>query len=704
MKHLELLKRSRQLVQASYARVLGILNRKIGRLFVGEIVLVLSVVSYTLIFSYTTIIRLYSFHMHAWDLGNYNQAMYNTLSGDGLLHYTADLPANPSGSILGVHFSIILFLILPFYALAPRPETLLTIQSVFLAIGALPIYGLALAKLGSRPKALALATVYLTNPAIQGVNWVEFHPEGFIPAFSLLSLYFLEKKNWGKYFGSTLLTLSTMEPAAFLVLLTGVYYGWRNRTEIRRALGSRNLSSTPLRVATLTVLMSIVWLTGALYSIRQLNPSELTLFGGLYTWQTLGANSLLAVPVTALLNPASAIAAFLANGPQKLGFILAVFGPLGFLPFAALSITAVGFAWLGVALLSDNPVYYSLATQYPAFIIPYAIAAAVHTSRKLTRRGFQVFALYAIVSSAFLSPLALGGLAGHPYSGPYGFPSVNTHDMAVLSLASLVPSNASILTQDNIFPLLSGRYDAYVVPTRSFFPVGTSFQTQLTTYIQKVSYVLIDPFNDPASAYLVFLLLKPNGFALQATADGALLFARDYSGSPQVISNYIRTYNYTNLSLLCCRSAKDPESVSHWVFSHESTSGISGDFWTGPWVLLPPGNYRLDFRLRLLASTSDYVLTLGVVSYKMNVGQGHAGIPGQGVALSFPVYPDPLPTSYSTTLLHRADFATTQYVTISLSFTSDNFRFFIFPGMNVSSSADIRFDNIILTQESPPQI
>lgn len=391
----------------------------------------------------------------------------------------------------------------------------------------------------------------------------------------------------------------------------------------------------------------------------------------------------------------------MANGPQKLGFILAVFGPLGFLPFAALSITAVGFAWLGVALLSDNPVYYSLATQYPAFIIPYAMAAVVHTSRKLTRRGFQIFALYAIVSSAFLSPLALGGLSGHPFSGPYGLPSVDAHDMAVLSLVALVPSNASILTQDNIFPLLSGRYDAYVVPTRSFFPVGTSFQTQLTTYIQKVTYVLIDPFIDPASAYLVYPLLKQNSFTLQATADGALLFARDYPGSPQVISNYVRTYNYTNLSLLCCRSAKDPESVSQWVFSHESASGISGDFWTGPWVLLPPGNYRLDFRLRLLASTSDYVLTLGIISYKMNVGQGHAGLPGQGVALIFPIYPDPSPTSYATTPLHVADFSTTQYVTISQTFNTDSFRFFVFPGMNVSLGADIRFDSIVLTQDSP---
>ena len=701
MKTLDSLKRTGQLLQVPYTKLLRILNMKIGKLVVSEILLALSVISYTTIFSYTAIIRLYSLDMHAWDLGNYNQAMYNTLSGNGLLHYTADLPANPSGSILGVHFSIILFLILPFYALAPRPETLLIIQSFFLAAGAVPIYGLALAKLGSRPKALALATVYLANPAIQGVNWVEFHPEGFIPAFSLFSLYFLEKKKWGKYFASTLLTLSTMEPAAFLVLLTGVYYGWRNRVEIRRAIASRNLSSTPLRVASLTVLISIVWLAGALYSIHQLNPNELTLFGGLYTWQTLGANSLLAVPVATLSNPANALAALVGNGALKFGFLLFVFGPLGFLPFAALSVTAVGFSWLGVALLSDNTIYYTPATQYPAFTIPYAIAGAVHATRKLSKRGFQVFALYAIVSSALLSPLALGGFVGYPYSGPFGFPSISTHDMAIHSLVSLVPGSASVLTQDNIFPLLSSRYDAYVVPTRSFFPVGTSFQTQLASYVQKVSYVLLDPFNDPTSAYLVFPLLKPNGFGLQATADGALLFAKDYSGSLLTISSFRRTYNYTNLSLLCCRSAKDPESVSQWVFSHDSNSGISGDFWTGPWVPLPPGNYTLDFRLRLLGSTSDYVLTLGIISYNMNVGQNHAGIPGQGVALGFPTYPDPFPASYSSTPLHVADFGTTEYVTISQSFNIDNFRFFIFPGMNVSSGADVRLDSLTLTQNSP---
>lgn len=62
---------------------------------------------------------MYALQTYAYDLGNYNQAIYTTASGTGFLYYTADLLANPLGSIFGVHISIALLEILPIYIFFP---------------------------------------------------------------------------------------------------------------------------------------------------------------------------------------------------------------------------------------------------------------------------------------------------------------------------------------------------------------------------------------------------------------------------------------------------------------------------------------------------------------------------------------------------------------------------------------------------------
>ncbi len=696
-----MLRRARPLFQAAYSKICSLLARRVGRFFVPDLLLLLFVALYSLVFSYLSMVRMYSLYMHAWDLGNYNQALYTTLKNGVLLHYTADLAANPSGSILGVHFSLILLLLLPFYAIAPRPETLLVLQSVFIGIGAIPIYLLARAKGGSRSRALVFATVYLVNPAIQGINWVEFHPEAFIPAFALFSLYYLETKRWKMYYMSTLLTLSTLEPAAFLVLLTALSYGWRKRTQLVAALRERKPLSEPLLVTLSTASAALVWLFVALSVVRLYNPNELTLFGGIYTWQTLGANSLLSVPLAALLSPTRAFTALTSNSGQKIVYLFTIFGTLGLLPLLALSITAIGFAWLGVALLSDNPIYYSIATQYPAFVIPYAVAGAVHASKQLTRKGFAAISLYAILSGALLSPLVLGGTVGYSYAGPYGPPSIVPHDQSVASLVSMIPENASVLTQDNVFPLVSSRYNAYVVPTRSFFPIGTSFQSELSNYLGRVDYALFDPVLDPIPAYYSLAQLKALGFGLKASSDGALLFEKDYAGPPALATAYTRTYNYADLELLCCRSAVDPDAHSRYVFAHDSASGIQGNFWTGPWTLLAPGEYRVDFRMKILQPTQNYIITLGLISYSMEVALGQNGIPGQGVSDSFLAYPNQIPTEQVAFPIYPGNFsAVGQYVSLRVVFKSDSFQYFTFPGMKVSSSTTIFLDNIVVTQQA----
>jgi len=82
-----------------------------------EYIVVLLIVAYTVIFSYFSILKHEAFLSTGWDLGVYEQALWTTLNHGKLFYYTPDLAFNPGGILFGLHFSPILFLILPIYAI-----------------------------------------------------------------------------------------------------------------------------------------------------------------------------------------------------------------------------------------------------------------------------------------------------------------------------------------------------------------------------------------------------------------------------------------------------------------------------------------------------------------------------------------------------------------------------------------------------------
>src|SRR5439155_14771987 len=185
--------------------------------------LTFSVLAYSTILSSLTILKMYALRAGAWDLGNYNQAMYSFVCCGKPFAWTADILNNPGGSLFGIHFSPIFFTFVPFYFLYPRPETLLIIQSIGIGIAAVPVFFLGKKQLGTNNWGYAFAISYLLNPLTLGLNWFDFHPEAFIPATVLFSLYFLQEKQWAKLAISWTLALSTIENIGLLLALLATY-------------------------------------------------------------------------------------------------------------------------------------------------------------------------------------------------------------------------------------------------------------------------------------------------------------------------------------------------------------------------------------------------------------------------------------------------------------------------------------------------
>ena len=143
---------------------------------------------------------------------------------------------------------------------------------------------------------------------------------------------------------------------------------------------------------------------------------------------------------------------------------------LMFLPLLAPSQLVMVLPWFIVTLLvSSSPTEFSLGYQSAgAFVVPFLTFGAIFSigkihARNIDLRGLLVgIFLFSLILSPF-NPLTQNRIPGITYQE--GFPSVTSHDQVLQAALALIPSNASVLTQDNLFPQVSNRLEAYVYLT-----------------------------------------------------------------------------------------------------------------------------------------------------------------------------------------------------------------------------------------------
>jgi len=184
-----------------------------------ELALFFCIIVYTTLFTFFTYMKHYSFSSFAWDLGVFNQVFYSSIYGGKPFYYTAELYLNPQGNYFTIHFSPILLLLFPFYALVPSPSTLLFLKSLILSLAAFPLFYLMRELTSSEKVSLAVCIVYLLHPGVQGANWFDFQPQVFLPLLIFSVYYLLLKGRWLLFSVSTLLALSVEEHVFSILIL-----------------------------------------------------------------------------------------------------------------------------------------------------------------------------------------------------------------------------------------------------------------------------------------------------------------------------------------------------------------------------------------------------------------------------------------------------------------------------------------------------
>jgi len=525
----------------------NLLSKRVLRRDLSELIVYLLIVVYTVVFSYFTILKHHTFRSYAWDLGIYNQALWTTLKQGKLFYYTSELYFNPSGNYFGVHFSPILFLVLPVYAIRQTPETLLVLQSFIIALGALPLYWFARDSLRNKLVALGFSATYLLYPLLHGVNWYDFHLQSFLPLFFFLAMYYLKNEKWTKYFAFIILALAIAESVPLVVLFIGFYALWMYRKTLFATLKQKDLSDKKILIPLTTITLAISWLLIARLiqnTLFPIDPKFSNLYRALDYWRILGIqNDPLMMPFHIVLHPLKVFEALAYDAYLKLVFIVLIFGSLLFLPLKS-SISLITLAWLGPALLSNYQPYYMLGDQYPAYFIPFIFTAAVDGTKKqihtpnVTKYGAVVrnLLVLGVILSLFaspLSPLLTTANLPIPYFSGYYLPTITERTVAIHRIVELVPPNASVLTQNNIFPHFSGRINAYVCPLpRAVEYAPEDMDVYVDQLISKSEYVLVDMKTDwYGTSDLILSRIQKQNFGLFASADDNTirLYKRGYT-------------------------------------------------------------------------------------------------------------------------------------------------------------------------------
>jgi uncharacterized membrane protein len=438
---------------------------KIGpmRICMATLLVLMEIIAYTIAFSILTIEKHYCFRTYAWDLGIFMQALYTTAFKGQLLHYNVELHTNPSGSFFGVHFSPVLFLLVPLYRIAPRAETLLVLQSLVIGLGALPTYRIASLTLDSPFAGVAFATIYLLYTPLHGVNWFDFHVEAFLPLLYLYTFYYLITRRYWRTLAFILLGLSTIEFAPILYVALVLYMLMVN-------LIHRRISKREVLLYILIIALSTSWFVLACKVVSAFNPLKAGGAVNVEVWSHFGS-TLQEMLFNVLSHPLDALKFMLANDTlNKANYLSFIFLPVLFLSFLSplMFILLVG-SWLFPAFLSSYQGLYGDG-QYPAYIVAQVFISAIYGLRNLVAGNKQVAMRFSIVLllvncilTSILSPLGLGA-----YAWWFAKPTHDVHTESLAYVVSMVETRitdkTSLLVQSHVFPHFAHHLNVYTSP------------------------------------------------------------------------------------------------------------------------------------------------------------------------------------------------------------------------------------------------
>ena len=403
---------------------------------------------YFALFMSMAVLQYHSLNLQPIDFFAVEQRLWNALHGDFL---RSD---HTAFSLLAEHVQLIDLLLLPVYALCPRPETLFALHILAAATSCLPVWVFAAESLCSRRVATAFAIAFLLHPGLHyghlEISGAALNSFMYGVPFLLWGLVFLYRGQFFRWSVCSIFALLVREEMGLLIFMQGLYIamGRGERRKGDRALG--------LGAAAAGMLWCVVCLWIVIPSFRGGTPHSFQ------HYQHLGGSGT-EIVLNALRSPWLVLRHVLTG--QNLEFLITLFLPYGWLGF--LDPVTIFFASPMYAfLMLVDPNYvppHTIFYYYQIPLLPFVVVGSIRGLRWVLERRRN-----------WLSPpesdARVGGPEGSVVAGP-GSGSLAAVGLYVLVLAvgatvMLSKTPVSLMFYEPSQPLMYWR-STYVIPERA---------------------------------------------------------------------------------------------------------------------------------------------------------------------------------------------------------------------------------------------
>jgi uncharacterized membrane protein/putative flippase GtrA len=558
------------------------------------------------------------------DFGSYLHMFWTTVNGHGFLQQGKFRAGHPGGVYWGAHFSLTLLGFLPFFAVWQSPYALLVAKSFVLAASVPLLWFVAREHIESRRLAGLVVVSYAFNPFLWSAWAFDFQEQSLLPllVFAGYLLYARGRR------------------AAFLVLLTLAMF--TNEFVIPVAFGfllglaASTFKDGGLSAPDRRTLLAGFGLVVAAHFVAGFVIGQFSTINGVPVrvlarpFQPLVDGSRVSlgglIPV-ALMNPDVALQALTIDLRRKVVYLVAFSLPLLFVAYAdevTLGSLApfVGFAWL----VSSRGSYLMFRAHYPLYLLPFVYIGAV---RAIGRWGHLLpaasdvrtpdveipwgataklaVAILLVNAGAFV---VIGGGNMKPTQ-----PKTDHHDVIDAGLAA-IPQEASVVTQNDLYPHVARRPDASFIVTpyefdrfeREIGPIAPEYVVYDTELRSHWVDQVLRSFDDRLGTE----------YGLYRYEDGFWVFKRGFEGTATAVTSDAEVTWVADATTFDARafSTKAGARQAGYVVSRDGTAGQR--IWYGPYAVLAPGTYTATFTMYATGTGDRPAATVDVA-----VGDSH---------------------------------------------------------------------------------
>jgi uncharacterized membrane protein len=301
-------------------------------------------------------------HHQAFQTGRADLGIYMTIFRHSSLGIPLGCSFCTGGNHLIGHFDPILVLLSPLYLIYPYSETLLVLQTLWLASTVVPAYLISKHHLGNPWFGVVLGFAFLASPGLHGVALFDFHSVALcVPLFVWL-LYFFETGRLRWYAAMAFVVLLVREDMPLALACVGVYAFFSGKP-----LG--------VRVGWLTVIGSVAYFVLVKFVIVKI-PDPLNRNDEVYGYAHYYRNLIPRYTST------GGLVATLFGDPvfvlrqvfkePKVYYALQLLAPVLLLPLLARGRLMLAYGSV-ITLLATRAAVYSTHFQYSSLLLPFVV-------------------------------------------------------------------------------------------------------------------------------------------------------------------------------------------------------------------------------------------------------------------------------------------------------------------------------------------